>query len=91
MKTSSLLGCGYLGFPLALNLLQMGYNVKGSTTTPGKIQQLKKAGIIPYLINLEENISPDFSRVSIEVPNIVALVAILAKYFSPRPAYISII
>ena len=60
MKTSSLLGCGYLGFPLALNLLQMGYNVKGSTTTPEKIKQLKKVGIIPYLIRVDKDMNKDF-------------------------------
>ena len=60
MKTISLLGCGSLGFPLALKLLQKGYCVKGSTTTPAKLQKLKKAGIIPYLIQLDKGIPTDF-------------------------------
>ena len=29
MHKISLLGCGYLGFPLALKLLESGHNVKG--------------------------------------------------------------
>ena len=54
MQTISLLGCGKLGFPLALDLLNEGYNIKGSTTTVSKIDKLKQSGITPYLINIEE-------------------------------------
>ena len=79
MKTSSLLGCGYLGFPLALNLLQMGYNVKGSTTTPGKIQQLKKAGIIPYLIRVDEDMNKDFFDADVLVLTLPIFIKIRSK------------
>ena len=48
----SILGCGWLGQPLALNLLESNHQVKGSTTTQSKITKLKKAGIDPYLIEL---------------------------------------
>ena len=54
METISLLGCGSLGFPLALDLLNEGYHVKGSTTTASKIYKLKQYGITPYLINIED-------------------------------------
>ena len=67
MKTICILGCGSLGFPLALNLLQKGYYVKGSTTTPLKLQQLKKAGVIPYLINIEKVQLSDFFEADILV------------------------
>ena len=60
MKTISLLGCGKLGFPLALKLLNDGYNIKGSTTTTSKIEKLKQSGITPYLINIENSIESDF-------------------------------
>ena len=60
MKTISLLGCGSLGFPLAIKLLQNGYKVRGSTTTPSKLQQLKQVGISPYLIDVENMIPVDF-------------------------------
>ena len=53
MKTISLLGCGKLGFPLALDLLETGYHIKGSTTTPSKIEKLEQSGITPYLLNIE--------------------------------------
>ena len=67
MKTISLLGCGYLGFPLALKLLEKGYYVKGSTTTSSKLQQLKNTGIIPYLINLDKVIPSDFFEADVLV------------------------
>ncbi|NAS10718.1 SDR family oxidoreductase [Poritiphilus flavus] len=50
-----ILGCGWLGFPLAKTLVQKGYTVKGSTTSPAKTAQLKESGIIPYIIKLEED------------------------------------
>ena len=60
MKIISLLGCGHLGFPLAHDLLQKGYSVKGSTTMPSKLKRLKLAGIIPYMINCGKIMSSDF-------------------------------
>ena len=60
MKTISLLGCGKLGLPLALDLVDEGYNVKGSTTTESKMYKLKQSGITPYLIIIEECIQIDF-------------------------------
>jgi len=46
----SLLGCGWLGFPLALNLISRGFRVKGSTTSQEKLAIFKEAGIDPYLV-----------------------------------------
>jgi len=51
-KKISILGCGWLGLPLAKMLLQKGYLVKGSTTSPSKLDILSSAGIQPYLIHL---------------------------------------
>lgn len=49
----SILGCGWLGQPLAISLLKRGeHRIKGSTTTPTKISGLEEAGIEPYLIKL---------------------------------------
>jgi nucleoside-diphosphate-sugar epimerase len=52
MRTIALLGCGWLGFPLAQQLLKAGFRVNGSTTTSGKISQLTQAGITPFLLEL---------------------------------------
>lgn len=51
--TISLLGCGWLGFPLALNLISRGFQVKGSTTSPDKLAIFKEAGIDPYLVQFD--------------------------------------
>lgn len=50
----SILGCGWLGFPLAKSLLQKGFLVKGSTTTLEKISVLENAGITAFQIALSE-------------------------------------
>nr|WP_298660015.1 NAD(P)H-binding protein [uncultured Flavobacterium sp.] len=52
MKTISILGCGWLGLPLAKSLLSKGYEVKGSTTSKSKLEALKNAGILPFQIQL---------------------------------------
>ena len=51
----SILGCGWLGLPLAKSLLSKGYEVKGSTTSEGKLEVLKSTGILPFQIQLEEH------------------------------------
>lgn len=50
--TISILGCGWLGLPLAKAMIAEGFSVKGSTTTPGKIPALADAGIEPYIVSL---------------------------------------
>lgn len=48
-KTISIIGCGWLGFPLAVHLLKSGYiTVKGSTTSSEKLPKMHKAGIEGY-------------------------------------------
>ncbi|MGJ5640797.1 SDR family oxidoreductase [Formosa sp. S-31] len=49
----SILGCGWLGLPLASHLIEKGYTVKGTTTTPEKLELLKTKGVEPYLFQLE--------------------------------------
>ena len=34
----SILGCGWLGLPLAKSLLAKGYKIKGSTTSESKLE-----------------------------------------------------
>lgn len=54
-KKISILGCGWLGLPLAKSLLSKGYKIKGSTTSESKLEVLKNAGISPFQIQLEEH------------------------------------
>lgn len=54
-KQASILGCGWLGLPLAKHLIQNGWEVKGSTTSLEKIETLEAEGIKAYKIELEED------------------------------------
>ena len=55
MQQISILGCGWLGLPLAKALLIKGYTVKGSTTSAEKIAVLKNAGIQSYTVSLHQD------------------------------------
>lgn len=55
MTQISILGCGWLGLPLAKALLENGFLVNGSTTSPDKLSVLQNSGIQPFLIALSEN------------------------------------
>ena len=53
MKKISILGCGWLGLPLAKSLIEKGFSIKGSTTSEEKLQVLQNAGIQPFLISIK--------------------------------------
>lgn len=53
MSGVSILGCGWLGVPLAEALIAKGFAVKGSTTSASKLPLLKAKGIEPFAIALE--------------------------------------
>lgn len=55
----SILGCGWLGLPLAQTLLKKGHRVKGSTTQEAKLATLEACGISPYLIRFSPEINDD--------------------------------
>jgi len=55
MKNISILGCGWLGLPLAKSLLEKGFLIKGSTTSLEKISLLEQTGILTFKIFLDEN------------------------------------
>jgi len=51
-KTVSIVGCGWLGTPLAEKLLAAGYIVKGSTTSADKLPTLLQKGIDAHELSL---------------------------------------
>lgn len=51
----AVLGCGWLGLPLAEILTKKGSTVKGSTTTIEKTETLAERGIHPFLISISED------------------------------------
>lgn len=55
----SVLGCGWLGFPLAMSLIKKGYTIKGSTTSVEKLPLLAKEGIEPFLVQFQINCIPE--------------------------------
>lgn len=74
VSTVSILGCGWLGLPLGRHLVAQGYRVKGSTTTPDKLDVLRTAGIAPYRIalapDLEGERTQDFFDTDLLVLNV---------------------
>ncbi len=56
VKTISILGCGWLGLPLAKLLSDLEYIVKGSTTRAERFEEIQQTGTKPYLIKAENGI-----------------------------------
>lgn len=74
-NTIGIIGCGWLGLPLAKSLIQDGHKVHGSTTNADKLNLLKKEGIKPFIIILGEDavtgrIEEFLDRVDILILNI---------------------
>lgn len=55
MTKISILGCGWLGFPLAKALTNSGFKTKGSTTTASKLIVLENAGIQAFRISISDD------------------------------------
>ncbi|MGG5505713.1 MULTISPECIES: NAD(P)H-binding protein [unclassified Myroides] len=71
MKTIGILGCGWLGLHFSQHLLQANYIVKGSTTSPSKLDELKALGIDPYLVDLQ---NPNEDQIHAFLSNIEVLI-----------------
>ena len=73
-RSISILGCGWLGVPLAKHFLGNGIVVKGSVTNDEKFGMLRDAGISPYRIVLSDTEvildDPDFFRCDVLVISI---------------------
>jgi len=50
----AILGCGWMGLPIAVNLQEKGYHMHGATTTPSRQSLIGENGIKPFLINVRE-------------------------------------
>ncbi|WP_194528978.1 SDR family oxidoreductase [Zobellia roscoffensis] len=53
-KNIAIMGCGWLGLPLAKKFIEKGYTVNGSTTSEEKLDLLSTEGIQPFIISLSE-------------------------------------
>lgn len=77
-KRISILGCGWLGFPLAQRLLadDISSIIKGSTTSADKIEQFRYAGIEPFLFNLNPELAGENSQITSFFDTDVLVIAI---------------
>ena len=66
MTQISILGCGWLGLPLAKALLKNGFAVNGSTTSNDKLLVLQNLGIQAFQINLSPTLSERAAEETIE-------------------------
>ncbi|HAH22756.1 MAG TPA: NAD(P)-dependent oxidoreductase, partial [Prolixibacteraceae bacterium] len=73
-KSISILGCGWLGVPLARHLIQKGFFVKGSVTSEDKFGLLSEAGINPFRIVVSDTEvimdNPEFFRADVLIISI---------------------
>jgi hypothetical protein len=53
-KNIGVIGCGWLGLPLAEELHKTGYRISGTTTSKEKITVLETKGIQPFKISISE-------------------------------------
>lgn len=74
IESISILGCGWLGVPLAKRFLEDGFTVKGSVTYEEKFGLLRDASILPYRIVLSDTEvildDPDFFKCDVLVISI---------------------
>lgn len=61
-KSISILGCGWLGLPLANSFVNDDFTVKGSTTTTDKLESLLSKNIQPYVLSIDEEIDGNISH-----------------------------
>ncbi|WP_339884867.1 NAD(P)-binding domain-containing protein [Polaribacter vadi] len=74
MNRISILGCGWLGKPLAISFINEGYTVKGSTTSEEKLELLEMNGIEPYIVDIS-----DFEEYDSFLNSDILIIAITSK------------
>lgn len=56
-KKISIIGSGWLGFPLAKQLIAQGYQVNASTTSSERLVELAAANITPFILDIKQPVS----------------------------------
>lgn len=74
MNRISILGCGWLGKPLAISFLEDGFSVKGSTTSEDKVAVLEALEIDTHLVNISE-----FEEYDLFLESDILIIAITSK------------
>ena len=74
MLNVAVIGCGWLGLPLAVSFINKKYSVIGTTTSSNKIPDLKELGISSFLLDLTKSIKQEhlffLEKVDVFVVNI---------------------
>jgi nucleoside-diphosphate-sugar epimerase len=68
MKTICMIGTGWLGLPIAIELAERGFRVVGTTTSEARIPELTKSGIHPFIYRLGDSRLPSASIYVVTVP-----------------------
>ncbi len=85
--TISIIGLGWLGRPLAHELLKRGYPVKGSTTSPEKQAQLQAEGLDAHMLALSPQPEGDLAtllRADVLVVNVPPKAGKFGDQFHPQ-------
>ena len=69
----AIIGCGWLGLPLAKKLIKENFIVKGSTTSKEKISVLKTEKIEPFLIDLNKNLDKEILNSFLDNINVLII------------------
>ncbi len=74
MKTISILGSGWLGLPLAKQLVKRGHRVKASTRSPQRIDAIKAVNAKPFIVDIKQldESTEAFLRADILIVNITS-------------------
>ena len=70
-KTIGILGCGWLGLPLAKQLLKEGYIVRGSTTQASKLDKIKRTGASAFIVRCEEDKCEGLATFLAQINNLI--------------------
>jgi nucleoside-diphosphate-sugar epimerase len=74
-KRIGILGCGWLGKPLAIDMIARGYEVKASTTTEEKTEEMNAIGMQPFVVSLGQLTKESISFFKVDI----LIVAITSK------------
>lgn len=68
MNTICMIGTGWLGLPIGMELAERGFRVVGTTRSEARIPELRKHGIHPYIYRLGDRNPPAASIYVVSVP-----------------------
>lgn len=85
MERISILGSGWLGFPLAVELKQLGYDIKASSRSEGRLKQLEQARLSAHYYDIESDTSDlEFLQADTLIINITSKNIDAFKRFIPQ-------